>query len=175
MSWGPGRDGAHRPLKNKRNLFFIWPAVVVLFLDQLSKLIITATFELYQSVPVVRGFFNLVLFRNRGMAFGMMNHRQGRLVFYSLILLTIAAIAVLIYWAARQAKEATRVLFGLGLILGGAVGNLVDRVRLGFVIDFLDFFVGRYHWPAFNLADSAITVGTIWVAIHLIRQGIHRG
>jgi len=162
-------------LKNKRKFFFIWPAVVVVFLDQLSKLVILATFKLHESIPVVRGFFNLVLVRNRGMAFGIMNRHQGRFVFYFLILLTIAAIAILIYWAGRQAKEATRVLFGLGLILGGAVGNLIDRVRLGSVIDFLDFFVGRYHWPAFNLADSAITAGTIWVAIHLIRQGIHRG
>lgn len=147
----------------------------MLFLDQLSKLCIMATLEPYQSVPVVHGFFNLVLVRNRGMAFGIMNRHQGRLIFYFLILLTIAAIAILIYWAGRHASEKTRVLFGLGLILGGAVGNLVDRVRLGSVIDFLDFFLGRYHWPAFNLADSAITVGTIWVAIHLIRQGIHRG
>ncbi|MBW2094089.1 MAG: signal peptidase II [Deltaproteobacteria bacterium] len=175
MSWGPGCNGAHRPLKNKRNLFFIWPAGVVVFLDQLSKLVILATFEFHESFPVVHDFFNLVLVRNRGMAFGIMNRHQGRFVFYFLILLTIAAIAILIYWAGRQAKEKGRVLFGLGLILGGAVGNLIDRVRLGFVIDFLDFFAGRYHWPAFNLADSAITIGTIWVAIHLIRQGIHRG
>jgi len=162
-------------LKDRRNLFFVWPAVAVLILDQLSKLIVMATFDPYESVPVIRGFFNLVLVRNRGMAFGIMNHHQGRLVFYFLILLTISAIVILIYWACRQAQGKTRVLFGLGLILGGAVGNLIDRVRLGSVIDFLDFFVGRYHWPAFNLADSAISVGTIWIAIQLIRQGIHRG
>ena len=162
-------------MKDKRNRLLIWPAVVVLFLDQLSKLVMVATLGLHEPVPVIKGFFNLVLFRNRGMAFGIMNRYQSRLVFYFLILLTIAAIAILIYWAARQAKGKKGLLFGLGLILGGAVGNLIDRIRLGSVIDFLDFFVGRYHWPAFNLADSAITIGTIWIAVHLIHQGVHRG
>jgi signal peptidase II len=159
----------------KRDHFFIWPAAVVFLLDQISKLAILGFFEQHASFRVVPGFFNIVLVRNRGMAFGIMNRQQGHFGSYLLILTTIAAIVLLIYWARRQGKERGKILFGLGLILGGAVGNLVDRVRLGSVTDFLDFYLGRYHWPAFNLADAAITIGAIWVALQLLRSGTHQG
>jgi signal peptidase II len=159
----------------RKDHFFVWPAVTVLVLDQLSKLIILRLFRLHDSLTVVPGFFNIVLFRNRGMAFGIMNRHPGHFSSYFLILATIAAIGILIYWARRQGAEKTGILFGLGLILGGALGNLVDRIRLGSVVDFLDFHVGSFHWPAFNLADSAITIGTILIAIHLIRSKPHRG
>jgi signal peptidase II len=159
----------------RKDHFFIWPAGAVFFLDQLSKLAILAFFDQHDSLRVVPGFFNIVLVRNRGMAFGIMNRHQGHFGSYFLILATIAAIVILIYWARRQPAERGKILFGLGLILGGAIGNLVDRARLGSVIDFLDFYLGRYHWPAFNLADSAITVGAIWVAIQLLRSGTRQG
>jgi signal peptidase II len=159
----------------RKDHFFVWPAVIVFILDQLSKLIILGLVRPHDTLAVVPGFFNIVLARNRGMAFGIMNRSQGHFTSYFLVLATIVAIAILIYWARRQGEERTGVLFGLGLILGGAVGNLIDRVRLGSVIDFLDFYLGRYHWPAFNLADSAITIGTILVAIHMIRPRPYRG
>ena len=159
----------------RKDHFFIWPAAAVLFLDQLSKLVILTFFEQNHSLTVVHGFFNIVLVRNRGMAFGILNRQQGHFGTYFLILATIAAIIALIYWARRQGEKKGKILFGLGLILGGAIGNLVDRARLGSVIDFLDFCLGRYHWPAFNLADSAITIGAIWVAIQLLRSGTYQG
>ena len=158
-------------MRNRGYRLFFWPAGIVLVLDQLSKLIVMGTLEHHASVPVINGFFSLVLVANRGMAFGIMNRQQNRLVFFLLILLAIAAIGVVIYWAGRQAKENPKILLGLGLVLGGAAGNLIDRLRLGYVVDFLDFFAGPYHWPAFNVADSAITIGTIWVALQLLRKG----
>jgi len=159
----------------KRDRFLIWPALAVLVMDQISKLAILASFERHESFPVVHGFFNLLLVRNRGMAFGIMNRRQGDFGFYFLVTATLVAIAILIYWVRSLKEDETRIIFGLSLILGGALGNLIDRIRLGSVIDFLDFYFGSYHWPAFNLADTAITVGTIWVAIHLIRRSKYRG
>jgi signal peptidase II len=81
---------------------------------------------------------------------------------------TIAAVLLLLFWFTKLKDEERRLIFGLSLILGGAIGNLIDRLRLREVIDFLDFHLGAYHWPAFNVADSAITVGTFWVAINLL-------
>ncbi len=152
----------------KKDHLLIWPALTVFVLDQISKWVVTNAFQPYESTPVIKGLFNLILVHNRGMAFGIMNRNHGAFGFYFLALATLAAIAVLLYWVRHLKQNEAGITFGLGLILGGAIGNLLDRVRLGSVIDFLDFHLGTHHWPAFNLADSAITVGTIWVASYLI-------
>jgi signal peptidase II len=121
----------------------------------------------HESVTVT-GFFNLVHVRNRGMAFGLMNRPDFDAGFYLLTVSTVVAIFLLLAWFFKLKKEGARIAFGLSLVLGGAVGNLIDRLRFREVIDFLDFHLGQYHWPSFNVADSAITVGTFWVAIILI-------
>ena len=148
----------------------VWPALAVVLLDQLSKFAILHTLQVYGSVPVLNGFFNLVHIRNRGMAFGIMNRQDVDLPFYLLLAATIGAIILLVFWFFRLKQGPSRTILGLSLILGGAIGNLIDRLRFGEVIDFLDFYVGPYHWPAFNVADSAITVGTFLVAISLLFQ-----
>jgi len=145
-----------------------WPALAVLILDQISKWIVVQTLQVHEYVPVIQGFFALVHVRNRGMAFGLFNRPGMDVGFYLLVVASVAAGVVLILWMLRVKEENQRLMFGLSMILGGAVGNLADRVRFGEVIDFLDFHVGSLHWPAFNLADSAITVGTFWVALNLI-------
>jgi signal peptidase II len=145
-----------------------WPALIVVLLDQISKLAIVYTLRLHESVPVIPGFFDLVHVRNRGMAFGLMNHSGSEIGFYFLIPATLAAIILLLIWLFRLKKAQAPIALGLSLILGGAVGNLIDRIRFREVIDFLDFYLGSYHWPAFNVADSAITVGTFWVAFFLV-------
>jgi signal peptidase II len=152
----------------KGNLLFIIPALVVIILDQASKLLIARTTGYYQSTPVIRGFMNLVHVRNRGMAFGLMNRPDAGVFFYFLIAITIIAILLILFWFARIKHEERRLLFGLSLILGGAIGNLIDRIRIREVIDFVDVFIGSHHWPAFNVADSAITVGTLWIAWNII-------
>jgi len=151
----------------KRHHLMVWPALVTLLLDQVSKLAVARGLRIYDSVPLVDGFFNLVHVRNRGMAFGLMNRPDADFVFYALVIASIGAIAILLIWLFRFEQERGRITFGLSLILGGAVGNLVDRIRFREVIDFMDFYLGSYHWPAFNVADSAITIGTLWVAINL--------
>lgn len=148
----------------------VWPALAVVLLDQISKLAIIGTLRVYESVPVLKGFFNLVHVRNRGMAFGLMNRQDVVLPSYIFLAATMGAIVLLLVWSFRLRRSASRTTLGLSLILGGALGNLIDRLRFGEVVDFLDFYLGPYHWPAFNVADSAITVGTFLVAISLLFQ-----
>jgi len=146
------------------------PALCIIVLDQISKFAVDRHIQSYESIPVISGFFNLVHVRNRGMAFGILNRPGYDFSFYFLVAATIGAIALLLYWYTRLKDKNRMLVIGLSFILGGAVGNLSDRLRLREVIDFLDFHIGLYHWPAFNVADSAITVGTFWVAINLLFQ-----
>ena len=152
----------------KTTLLLLLPALAVIALDQISKFVLVSTIPRYGSVAVIEGFFNLVHVRNRGIAFGLMNRPGQGLQFYFLVAATIGAIALLLFWFRKIKDEDPKITIGLGLILGGAVGNFIDRIRLGEVIDFLDFYVGSYHWPAFNAADAAITVGILWLAVNTI-------
>jgi signal peptidase II len=153
----------------KRNLhLLIWPALSIVALDQISKYIVLKSIELHGSMPVISGFFNLVHTRNRGMAFGILNRPGSDLGYYVLVTVTLVAVILVLFWFSRL-KQKERILApGLSLILGGAIGNLIDRIRLREVIDFLDFDLVLIHWPAFNVADSAITIGTFWVVLSLL-------
>lgn len=128
----------------------------VLVLDQITKLVVTAVLAPYEIVEAVPGFFNLVYYRNPGAAFGILNRSgfSGKLI---LIGISIGAL-VLIASMVRGSKDRLYT-YALSLIAGGAAGNLVDRIRQGSVVDFLDFHLSGHHWPAFNVADSAISVG----------------
>lgn len=146
-------------------MLFVALILLVVLLDQASKLWIVGNFSLYESLPVVPGLFNLTYLTNTGAAFGMLagDHGVWRQVFF----IGVAVVALAAIGFLYRKLRAVSVWYGvaLGLIAGGAIGNLIDRLRLGSVIDFLDVYVGVHHWPAFNLADSAITVG---VAIFLL-------
>jgi signal peptidase II len=143
-------------------------AVVVLILDQLTKWfffdwLTGASFLAVDNghlprVPgiVVTEFFNLVTVWNYGVSFGIFNRGSDSSA-WLLVALALAITGFLGFWLARA--ENRRVALGLGLVIGGAIGNIVDRGRVGAVFDFLDFHVAGWHWPAFNLADSAITIG----------------
>jgi signal peptidase II len=158
--WGKG-------LKKHYHLM-VWPAVAVIVLDQLSKWAVLRSLRVHECVPVLTGFFDLVHVRNRGMAFGLMNRPGIDFTFYFLVAASLGAVVLLLVWFLKLKDGDSRLTLGLSLILGGAVGNLIDRLRFREVIDFLDFYLGQYHWPVFNLADSAITVGTFLVALSLI-------
>jgi signal peptidase II len=144
------------------------PALGVIFLDQISKQLVLHALDLHEKVAVIPGFFDLVHVRNRGMAFGLLNRPEVDLTFYVLVATTIGVVLLMLFWFTRIEREDGRVLFCLSLIIGGAVGNLIDRLRFKEVVDFLDFYIGAYHWPAFNVADSAITVGALWLAVHVV-------
>jgi len=133
-------------------------ALAVALLDQLSKHWVSASFR-YAEVRPVTAFFNLVLAHNQGAAFSFLASAAGwqRGFFIAIALIAIVVIVVLL---ARYAREHLFCL-SLALILGGAIGNVADRIALGYVVDFLDFHLAGRHWPAFNLADSAISVGAV--------------
>lgn len=152
----------------KRPYFlFALPALSVIVLDQITKFVVVGMIRIHEIYPVIDGFFNLIHVRNRGMAFGLMNRPDMEWGFYLLAVTTLGALVLLIFWFTRLKDEERKWVLALSLIVGGAVGNLIDRLRLREVIDFLDFHCGPYHWPAFNVADSAITVGTFWLALNM--------
>lgn len=126
-------------------------------LDQLSKLYIDRNFELYESLEVLENFFHITYIRNKGAAFGIFSDHALRLPFFFLISL-LAVVGI--FWYLRQLRNDQKWShLALGLILSGAVGNLIDRIRYGEVIDFIDVHWYNHHWPAFNVADSAICIG----------------
>ena len=130
---------------------------ITIILDQWSKLSVTATMQLYESIEVVSNF-NLTYVRNEGAAFSFLSDAGGwqRWLFAGLAF----AISIMItIWILRLGKQELLLAVALSLVLGGAVGNLIDRVAYGYVIDFLDVYYKDWHWPAFNIADSAICVG----------------
>ncbi|NTU49240.1 MAG: signal peptidase II [Syntrophobacteraceae bacterium] len=141
----------------------------ILLLDQLSKLLIASTLPLHSLREVIPGLFNLVHVRNPGAAFSILAGadaawRQGLFVGLTLFVLAIILFA---YGKVPQSDRWTRTAYSL--ITGGALGNLIDRVRMGEVIDFLDFYIGSVHWPAFNVADSAISAGAVMLVISLFK------
>ena len=140
-------------------------ALAVVIVDQLSKLWIMATFALHEQQNIIPGFFNLVYVTNTGAAFGFMAGSKTWLRQAFFVAVAIAALIVIVFAYGHLKKQARIFVYALGLIAGGALGNLIDRLRFGSVVDFLDFYLGSYHWPAFNAADSAITVG---VALFLL-------
>ena len=149
----------------------IFPALLVVVLDQITKLIVAASLPAGAGISVIEGFLNLVHVRNRGMAFGMLQGLSSGFAAYLLAAASIIAVFFIIFFASRLTNGSKVGLLSLSLILGGALGNLVDRLRLGEVIDFVDVHIGQYHWPAFNVADSAITVGTLSVFITYLASG----
>jgi len=134
-------------------------SLAVLFLDQWSKGLVTRTMEVHQSKTIITDVFDLTYVRNTGAAFGLFASVDSSIK--AILLNSIAVIVFLIVsaYALRSSHKSVRLQVGLALILGGAVGNLLDRVRFGYVVDFLDFSISGHHWPAFNVADSAICIG----------------
>jgi len=142
--------------------------IIILLLDQWTKSYVSSIMSLHDSFPVIDGFFSITYIRNPGAAFGFLANASP--AFRPLFFVVVSAIAiVLILLLIKNMKDEQRLLtFSLSLILGGAVGNLIDRVCSGEVIDFFDFYLMSYHWPAFNVADSAITVGAAILVYELI-------
>ncbi len=160
------------PESSKRNIsHLVWWVLAVLILDQVSKLAVIHRIRPDESITVLNGFFNLVHIRNRGMAFGIMNRPDMAFSFYLLVGAGLTAVLFLLIWFFRLKTKDRLITWGISLILGGALGNMVDRFRFREVVDFLDFHIGAYHWPAFNIADSAITMGTVLIGISLVFNG----
>ncbi len=134
-------------------------ALLTLAADRLTKIWIVRNFFLYQSQEVIDGFFRITYLLNRGAAFGILSEGNVSWVRPFLILISLLALFLIAYLAVITEENQYISRISLGIILGGAIGNLFDRVIQGRVIDFLDFYLRGYHWPPFNIADAAITVG----------------
>jgi signal peptidase II len=133
--------------------------VVVLALDQYTKYEVQQRIRLYQTISVIDGFFNLTHLRNTGGAFGILAGQKDGIGSLLFIVVSLTAVGVILYLFHRLKEHEQTLSLSLSLILSGAIGNLIDRIRYGEVVDFLDFHLFSYHWPAFNIADSAITIG----------------
>ncbi|MBU4261917.1 MAG: lipoprotein signal peptidase [Proteobacteria bacterium] len=145
--------------RSQSSLLLVLLAGLIIVVDQLTKWLIMSRFGLYEFKVVVPGFFNLTYLHNTGAAFGLLANANPAWRPYFFIGIALLAL-VFVFFAFRQFRQRSPVyVFSFAFIAGGAVGNLIDRVRFGSVVDFLDFYVSRYHWPAFNVADSAIVVG----------------
>ena len=138
-------------------------------LDQLTKYWVAQTIPKYSVIPVIPDFFNLVHVYNRGAAFGLLSTWSPEYVRYFFIGTSLIIAVVLGYLYLRTSIEHPLFLWGYSLLLSGALGNLIDRVLFGEVLDFLDFSVGRHHWPAFNVADSLICVGAGFLVLAMWR------
>ena len=150
-------------------LLIIAGAIVIA--DQITKAVVLSNMALYQSITLIPGFFSLTHIHNPGGAFGFLAQQDASIRIGIFILASSVAIFFIFLLYRQIPKTHPTLSAGLALIFGGAIGNLIDRLRFGKVVDFLDFYIGALHWPAFNVADSAITVGVgIFIAHLLLRK-----
>ena len=146
----------------KKNIIvFILGATTVIVLDQITKAAIVTKFFMHESYTIVAGFFNLVYVMNPGAAFGFLANASATFRYFFFTGITIVVILLIIYYIMKSKPQNMLMVISLTLIFAGAVGNLIDRIRFGAVVDFLDVYIGGAHWPAFNVADSAISVGAV--------------
>jgi signal peptidase II len=145
-------------------------ALAVIVLDQLTKLAVVSSMDLHQSIPLIDGFFSLTYVRNTGAAFGLLAGRMDVIRVPFFLLVSSGAVVLLGFFLRALPEDRRWVIVAVGCVAGGALGNMIDRVLLGEVIDFLDVYVGDWHWPAFNVADMAITMGVAVLAIDAIRE-----
>ncbi len=148
----------------KHGIFFLL-VLVMMALDQLSKFIVLKVIPLYTHVRVIPGFFDLTHVRNRGAIFGFFAQSGNRLIHYLLLAASLAALGMIIYYFFKTSSRDTLLKFSLSLVLAGALGNLLDRIFRGYVIDFLDVYIKNRHWPTFNVADSCISVGAFFLIL----------
>ena len=146
-------------------------ALIAFVLDQASKWLVMRTIPMHRPVEVIPGFFDLVNVRNRGAAFGFLNRSDIEWQFWLFLVATLVAVAAIVVLVRGMRDEDSVLASGLGLVLGGALGNLLDRLRFRAVVDFLDVYWRDWHWPAFNIADSAICLGAFLACIVLCRDG----
>lgn len=145
-------------------------ALGVTVLDQFTKWLVAGALPLWSVKPVIPGFFNLAHIVNRGAAFGFLNRTDSTWQVWFFVAASVVALGIILKLLAATGPGDRLLRTALGLILGGATGNLIDRVRVREVVDFLDFHLGSAHWPAFNVADIAITLGAVGLAFTLVRS-----
>ena len=158
-------------LKNKYLKLAVIAGFVVI-LDQVTKALILHYLPLHQNIAVIPGLFDITHIHNPGGAFGFMSGVSSKLRSIIFLFISSLAVGLIFYFYKKTPPSLPWLAAAFALIFGGAIGNLVDRLRFGVVVDFLDFYIGNWHWPAFNIADSAITIGIIIFIVHLLFKKI---
>jgi signal peptidase II len=153
--------------RGMRKYYFLI-AVAVVVLDRLAKLTVERNIPLHDGIQIIPGFFRITHLENRGAAFGLFADSPSEWKVAVLVLFSVVALVVVTTLLWRNSHEVSSTGIGLALILGGAIGNLWDRLAAGHVTDFLLFYVGHYQWPAFNVADSAIVVGATLLVFEIL-------
>ncbi len=148
-----------------------WIAVLIVVLDQATKAMVRAKLPLHDSVTIIPGFLDFTHVRNTGAAFGMLNSVEFEYKALLMVLVALIALGAVASYALTLPPDQRMARFGLALILGGAVGNLIDRATAGFVVDFVDVYWRGVHFWAFNVADSAITVGVVLMLLDVLGVG----
>ena len=151
----------------------IWLPLVILVLDQVTKELIRRTLPLHESITVIPGVFDLTHVRNTGAAFGIMDAADFPFKTVIIVLIATAGLVGVAIYSASLARQQLTARVGLALIIGGAAGNLIDRVFVGYVVDFVDVYWRDHHFWAFNVADSAITIGVAIMILDMIGVGSH--
>jgi signal peptidase II len=154
----------------RRNIPYFLFILVMIALDQAAKFVISRTVELYESRAVIPGFFNITRIHNRGAIFGAFNQSNNQVVFIALTAASLLALGLVVFYFFKTPPSDRLVKISLALIMAGALGNLLDRLTRGFVIDFLDVYVRNAHWPFFNVADSCISVGAVLMLFIFFRR-----
>ncbi len=142
----------------------------IIVLDRWTKTLIDARFDVNQSISVIDGFFDITYVRNTGVAFGIFSSISSPMKSILLSAFTSVAAAIVVVYSVRSPVRNRLLQLALSLILSGALGNLYDRLTYGYVIDFLELYVGAYHWPTFNVADSAITIGVVLLGMEILKN-----
>ncbi len=137
-----------------------------IILDIITKLIIKAKLQYLETIPVIDGFFNIVYVLNPGAAFGFLRNLDDS--YRQLFFIVVTIIAIIFIFILMNKETRKLPAYALSLVLAGAIGNLIDRIHTSYVVDFLDFYIGSYHWPAFNVADICITIGVSLLIIDLL-------
>jgi len=145
-------------------------AFSVVIVDQCTKYYIIKNFPLYSSVDILKNYLTIVHIRNKGIAFGLLAGQGSGIRLVLLIITSLLAVGFIFYLLKTLSDKQRYAIVTLSLILGGAIGNLADRIRLGEVVDFIDLHWYRYHWPAFNCADSAISIGLVLLLTGIITK-----
>jgi signal peptidase II len=153
-----------------KRLHYVFLSVVIIVLDAVTKWLVSANISLHDAITVIPDLFSIVHVRNTGAAFGIGANAESQVVPLLLNSGAILVFLIVVAYALRTPLTDRTLQVGLHLILGGAIGNLVDRFRFGYVVDFLDLYVRDHHWPAFNVADSAICIGIALLFLDMRRK-----
>lgn len=151
-------------------MYFYLISLAIVLLDQLTKLLVVRSMRLGRNIPIVPGFFDLTFVLNPGAAFSLFATLPEWIRNPFFILISAAAAVLIVAYRSRYLRENRLASVSLALILGGAIGNLIDRLRYGVVVDFLDAHIYQYHWPIFNVADSAISVGVTLLLLEMLLE-----